>query len=386
LLEEEEKENEFIHSRYQKRYYKALSIAQRRLRYNRVPRIALLPPAQSAWRKIYSSRNDQAMITLTGFDLDTFEWLNSKFEPYFNTHSPFIKDKTHIVPIPCPGKGRKRLINSRDCLALNLAWTRTRGNTTVLEIIFGMTGTPVDRYLIFGRRILLEVLSNEPDAAVKIPSEVNIDQYKRSIAMRHPLLTDVWCAMDGLKLLLECSGDTEVENDFYNGWTCDHYASGVFVFCPDGTIPICAFNVPGSVHDSKIAAIGGVYKKLGDVFRRNGGKCCVDSAFAKQLYEYLIKSGKKDILDDPHEREVKTQATSLRQTSEWGMHGFQSSFPRVKDRFIFETNGERKRIVQLMIYLYNLRSRRVSVRYVDDCHTLFDARQEHDPKPWIQLG
>jgi hypothetical protein len=227
-----------------------------------------------------------------------------------------------------------------------------------------MTGTPVDRYLIFGRRMLLEVLSVEPDAAVKIPTDVNIDHYKSSIIRRHPLLTDVWCAMDGLKLLLECPSDTEEENDFYNGWTFDHYVSAVFVFCPDGTIPICAFNVPGSVHDSKIALIGGIYKKLGDVFRRTGGRCCVDSAFAKRLYEYLIKSGKKDILDNPHEREVKSQATSLHQISEWGMYGFQSSFPRVKDCFIFESNGERKCIVQLMIYLYNLRSRRVGINQI----------------------
>jgi hypothetical protein len=170
--------------------------------------------------------------------------------------------------------------------------------------------------------------------------------------------------MDGLKLLLECAGNIEEENDFYNGWTCDHYVSAVFVFCPDGTIPICAFNVPGSVHDSKIAAIGGVYRKLGYVYRRNGGRCCVDSAFAKTVNEYLIKSGKKDILDNPNEREVKSQATSLRQTSEWGMHGFQSSFPRVKDRFKFERNGERKRIVQVMIYLYNLRSRRIGINQI----------------------
>jgi len=72
-----------------------------------MPQIALLPPEKSAWRKIYESRSDQAMITFTGFDFDTFEWLNSKFEPYFKMYSPFIKGEAYIVPIPCPGKGRK---------------------------------------------------------------------------------------------------------------------------------------------------------------------------------------------------------------------------------------------------------------------------------------
>jgi hypothetical protein len=78
IEEEQREDHEFILSRYRKPYYNLLPIAQRRLRYNRISRIALLTPHQSSWRKIYSSRNDQAMITLTGFDYDSFEWLNSK--------------------------------------------------------------------------------------------------------------------------------------------------------------------------------------------------------------------------------------------------------------------------------------------------------------------
>jgi hypothetical protein len=56
----------------------------------------------------------------------------------------------------------------------------------------------------------------------------------------------------------------------------------------------------------------------------------------KDFMNILSNQRKKDILDNPHEREVKSQATSLRQTSEWGgMHDFQSSFPtRVKDSYL----------------------------------------------------
>ena len=66
----------------------------------------------------------------------------------------------------------------------------------------------------------------------------------------------------------------EEQDRYYNGWTHSHYVSAVIVivfcsdgavivFCPDGTIPIVAYNVPGSVHDSMIAEWGGVYEKLG---------------------------------------------------------------------------------------------------------------------------
>ena len=35
-------------------------------------------------------------------------------------------------------------------------------------------------------------------------------------------LTDVWGAMDGLKLLLESASQEKTQNCFYNGWTHDH--------------------------------------------------------------------------------------------------------------------------------------------------------------------
>ena len=64
--------------------------------------------------------------------------------------------------------------------------------------------------------------------------------------------------MDGVKLMLECAGDDDVQTRFYNGWTCNHYIGAVLVFCPDGTIPICCYNVPGTVHDSNIAISGNI--------------------------------------------------------------------------------------------------------------------------------
>jgi hypothetical protein len=55
----------------------------------------------------------------------------------------------------------------------------------------------------------------------------------------------------------------------------------VFVSCPDRTILIAFFNVPGSVHDSQVAYWGRVYDKLGAVYDETGGKYTVDSAFGK---------------------------------------------------------------------------------------------------------
>ena len=70
--------------------------------------------------------------------------------------------------------------------------------------------------------------------------------------------------------MVECSGDDDDQSRFYNGWTCDHYIGAVLVFCPDGTIPICCYNVPETVHDNLIATIGKIYDKLKLVNERTG--------------------------------------------------------------------------------------------------------------------
>ena len=124
-----------------------------------------------------------------------------------------------------------------------------------LQLIFGMTYSNLDDYLLFGKRIIVKVLRNDHRARVRIPSSEKIEEYKQMVQSRHQFLPNVWCTMDGLKLLLEQTGDSIIQERYYNGWTHDHYVSSVLCFCPDGTIPICYINIPGCVHDSQIASV-----------------------------------------------------------------------------------------------------------------------------------
>jgi len=172
--------------------------------------------------------------------------------------------------------------------------------------------------------------------------------------------------MDGLKLTLEQSGDAIIQERFYNGWTHDHYVSSVLCFCPDGTIPIAYINVPGSVHDSQIADYGNIYDKLEYIYERDGVQCTIDSAFGKVTREFLIKSSQDLIhIHDQYERNVARDATSMRQSAEWGMRAFQSSMPRMKDRMKFEERGERKVTLTMMILIYNLRARMVGINQLN---------------------
>ena len=157
------------------------------------------------------------------------------------------------------------------------------------------------------------------------------------------MLADVWVTMDGLKLSIKKAAIDKKQSPFYNGWTHGHYVSGVFCFAPDGTIPIAFFNMPGCIHDSRVAFFGKIYNKLKRVFDKTGGRCTVDCSFLKGRYPFLIKSGQKttEMYDGTrtqvlHIMKLNKEATSIRQSAERGMCALQGSFPRLTNRFKFD--------------------------------------------------
>jgi len=326
---------------------------------------------------LYATEDDQGLITLTGFDHASFKWILERFGPVYYNDSPYISDDGRIVAKTDPKKGRPRLLTAEDCLGLLLTWTRTRGSQFPLQMIFGVTGSPLDVYLKFARRIMIKILLQEELAQVRMPDEETVRAYQAAIKDKHPNLDGVWCTMDGLKLYIQAPPEDEKQSMFYNGWKCDHYVVNVFVFAPDGTIPCCTINVPGSQHDSTVADWGGIYNKLEDVYLATGnGKCSVDSAFAAAgnghsvpRDDFLIKSGVKEFPRGTEAEvrllmQIEKESTALRQASEWGIRAFQSSFPRTKDRFKYEELGERKRMIHLFVLLFNLRARLVGINQI----------------------
>ena len=145
------------------------------------------------------------MITLTGFDFVSFEYLCNLFAPYYNDFSPWTDPEGYIVRKKTK-RGRPRLLSAEDCLGLVLAWTRTRGSLMALQLIFGMTMTPVGKYIQFARRILVRVLKTNDMAKITMPTVEKLEEYRTMIAERHPALPDVWGTMDGLKVTIEAAG------------------------------------------------------------------------------------------------------------------------------------------------------------------------------------
>ena len=320
-----------LHKETKERLHRLQAEYMRR-RSGNVRRIALLHPKYSAFMRLYNSRDDSSLIALCGFDHASFKKLLELFSPVFNEWTPYPQKATkktfQVKRLPRSGKtGRKRLVDATMCLALVLAWTRTRGSNTSLQLIFGLTANPLSVWLRFGRRILVKVLRNHPDAMVRLPTSAEVESFKRAIREKYPILTNVWGAMDGLKILIEAH--PELENMFYNGWKCDHYISNLFVFSPDGKIRACYINAPGSWHDSTMAVYSKTYEKLDLIYererQRGGARIVVDSAFGSEARESLLKSYQNNFDRQGRVRqraELFRSATSVRQLSEWGMRGF----------------------------------------------------------------
>jgi hypothetical protein len=159
-----------------------------------------------------------------------------------------------------------------------------------------------------------------------------------AITTKYPYAQRVGFACDGAKFQIQCPpGDME-QSRFYNGWMRGHYISCiVFVFAPDGTIPIAALNAPGSLHDSTVAFYGGVYDSLEHLHDKYGVQTVVDSAFKIGTGSFLLKSAQTGTdVNVPARRVIEAElenrdATSIRQLSEWGMHQIRSKFPKLND-------------------------------------------------------
>ena len=64
----------------------------------------------SLWQKVLLSKNDQVLITVTGFDLASLQFLFSLPAPLFDKCPPFVAGC--ISPID-PEKGRKKRFGTR---------------------------------------------------------------------------------------------------------------------------------------------------------------------------------------------------------------------------------------------------------------------------------
>jgi hypothetical protein len=324
-------------------------------RVHHISRWALLDPMETGFIKLYQSGCTQSMITYTGFDYASFDTLLALFQPYFNQLTPY-SDHGHIRKLR-KSNGQKRKVTALICLGLVLCWTRTKGPLYSLQMDFGMSHSCLILWLRFARRVLVDILCNNPLSLVRRPTQEEVATNMAAVALKYPLLPEVCGIAHCLHLGIQSTKDDQVQSMFYNGWTHGHYVSSVLVFGFDGLIKICGLNAPDNMHDRLLADHAGVYEILQMVFDETGGKVVVDSAFhMANNNNFIIKSSQNVPNGNRLAVRKARDATKLRQVSEWGMGGFQSSFSRTHDEMPLETFGERRLIFKLLVYLFNYRT------------------------------
>ena len=79
------------------------------------------------------------------------------FAPVFYDYSPFDENEGYTDKM-LQNNGRPPGNSAVDCLGLLLAWGLTDGSVMVLRILFGMTMSPVFKYLHFASRIANKVV------------------------------------------------------------------------------------------------------------------------------------------------------------------------------------------------------------------------------------
>jgi hypothetical protein len=108
-------------------------------------RSALIPLVLSLWQKLLALQNNQAFITMMGFDCESFDRILDKSGTMFLSHTPF--DISGMIVKLEYVSGYRRNVQPVDCLGLVLVWMQTRGALNVLQLVFGLTYSTLSVYL-----------------------------------------------------------------------------------------------------------------------------------------------------------------------------------------------------------------------------------------------
>ena len=83
-------------------------------------------------------------------------------------------------------------------------------------MLFGLTSTPLYRWLTFDRKVLLHILSRDLDSKVSIPNNDEVRFYREAIGAKYPIYDNVWAAADSIKLLIQEPAEDSKHNQLYN--------------------------------------------------------------------------------------------------------------------------------------------------------------------------
>ncbi|KAG8711381.1 hypothetical protein FRC09_020637 [Ceratobasidium sp. 395] len=319
--------------------------------------IALLlkpqPRIESAWQALWRSQDNDGFVVALGMDVATFNYiLDSGFR---NTWDTSTIPRGGVDPSGFPRLSRRSL-DAPGALGLVLCYLRKVSNEMVLQAIFAVVPSSLNRYVHFALEILHELLPKLPECRFLWPTHQEMMESANWIQDRHPMIHGAFRFMDGLKLPCQTSDDPMEQNAMYNGWCRAHTVSNVIVFAPNGMIIDAVINAPGSWHNARVTQ--DVCDMLLDQ-TPPGFFLLADSAFLqvdpvmREKVHTPLKKGMRfngmqwnKILQA---KQYSNAVVSARQAVEWGMRAIQGSFGRLRMPLDAHDKHGRQRLIEVCL-------------------------------------
>lgn len=181
--------------------------------------------------------DDGSFLELTGFSREAFSHL--KIVIYGDD--------------PVRRLGRRSNLDPFGELGLYLFYVGSQLRIKHLCLIFGVVPTTAIVATNKVMKRICRILRTHPASRVVFLDENQMRTFADMVQLREPMVNNVIGFVDGLSLAVQCSDSVLRQNAAYNGYSHDTCCTNVFAFSPLGKIMYCAYNYPGSWHDSTVA-------------------------------------------------------------------------------------------------------------------------------------
>lgn len=230
--------------------------------------------------------------------------------------------------------------------------------------MFGVKSSVCLMFLHFGWRVLVHALRSDIEAKVCTPTAAEVETFLRLTTGKYFTFGNVHTVADGL--YLGQSRDVIFQKNVSQWLKIRLLRQQRVCVCSQPMHNCMALKTPRARQDYTIAERENLNEKLSKTYEKTGGRCLEDSAFGKRHYLFLIKSA----LVHPHAAKTHAAGHSLN-PSNFYMANIQlrnvrlkRSFPRLKERMLYDERGERIIILLSVVKLSNLCARLVSINQI----------------------
>lgn len=356
-------------------------------------RAALLSPIHSAsttaWRQILTSGSSSDFIAAINFDRRVF----------FDTLLPIFAEERYKVSFGSPYRqgpkirGRPCSVSTEDILGLTLWRLKSCGRQNQLCVIFGLIPSTVSDWFNYGLKVLYRTLKRRDQRAFRVewPDHNEMQESAQLLQDNRPngaLLRGVFGVIDGGRFPCADYVDNDVQNAFYEGYTCTVNVTNLLVYNFKGEIIHAAVNYPGTCHDSKLASLSGlVYPRLDDVMTPPGFALLGDSAFVTwNINGKIVRSRKHTEKGDIPQSTALAAVDCLlqrvmpseRQSAEWGIRALKAPFGILRIPLTADAR-QRYRLIAVCVRLLNIRTRLVGLNQIQTVY----ANRSTVVQPWV---